>query len=416
MRTMQTKASRRQSAQPEQRAVQAQPALAGHKPNPLGNAGLLMSLQRSHGNRYVQRLLKAKGNAAREVIQAKLNISQPGDPYEQEAERVAQEVMSMSHAATAHGGAKAVNVQRMCAECEEQSLHKASQGPAASEPAGLEERVDRARSGGEPLPDSARSFFEPRFGRDFSQVRIHTDGAAGESAQELNARAYTVGRDIVFGTGEYAPETDSGKALLAHELVHVVQQRGQHVQRLTVTGIGAGTQSTCGGYTRQWDFTLDAAAPEAGYIVQKVDFYKDTAACDKPAVTATPATPTLTFWEAWPVNSGAKLFDLRATIGYTDQSSAVNHPDTTGTVAATGTIKFFKSSVTGNLGSLTADGLWHRGVSGGERQSGVLPSTHTEPVWWSGTPEEGPATRSAQSAWSCCGEASTQFNTITFNP
>jgi len=65
---------------------------------------------------------------------------------------------------------------------------------------------------------------EPRFGHDFSQVQVHTDEKAADSARSVNALAYTVGRDVVFGTGQYAPETTAGKRLLAHELTHVVQQ------------------------------------------------------------------------------------------------------------------------------------------------------------------------------------------------
>jgi len=78
---------------------------------------------------------------------------------------------------------------------------------------------------GEPLPASLRAWIEPRFGRDFSDVRIHHDAQAAESARAVNARAYTAGRDIVFGAEEFAPETRAGQRLLAHELTHVVQQR-----------------------------------------------------------------------------------------------------------------------------------------------------------------------------------------------
>jgi hypothetical protein len=79
-------------------------------------------------------------------------------------------------------------------------------------------------SPGQPLDKEARDFFEPRFRHDFSQVRVHTDSKAAESVQALNALAYTVGRDVVFGAGQYAPETIAGRRLMAHELTHVVQQ------------------------------------------------------------------------------------------------------------------------------------------------------------------------------------------------
>ncbi|MES1242778.1 MAG: DUF4157 domain-containing protein [Acidobacteriota bacterium] len=79
---------------------------------------------------------------------------------------------------------------------------------------------------GQPLDSGIRDFMESRFGHDFSQVRVHTGGAAAQSSQALNARAYTVGSDIVFGVSQFAPGTNEGRKLLAHELTHVVQQAG----------------------------------------------------------------------------------------------------------------------------------------------------------------------------------------------
>ncbi len=80
-------------------------------------------------------------------------------------------------------------------------------------------------SGGRPLDPVIRAFFEPRLGHDFSQVRVHADAKAGDSARSLNALAYTAGQDVVFEAGQYAPGSRAGRRLLAHELVHVVQQR-----------------------------------------------------------------------------------------------------------------------------------------------------------------------------------------------
>lgn len=79
-------------------------------------------------------------------------------------------------------------------------------------------------SPGQPLDAGTRAFMEPRFGQDFSQVRVHTDAKAAESTQAVNAVAYTVGRNVVFGAGQYAPGTSEGRRLMAHELTHVVQQ------------------------------------------------------------------------------------------------------------------------------------------------------------------------------------------------
>jgi hypothetical protein len=103
-------------------------------------------------------------------------------------------------------------------------------------------QVDAARGGGggggRPLATPVREFFEPRFGHGFGDVRVHTDAQAARSARSLNALAYTVGTDVVFAEGQYAPETQAGRTLLAHELTHVVQQRGgaPRVQRKVAPG------------------------------------------------------------------------------------------------------------------------------------------------------------------------------------
>lgn len=95
----------------------------------------------------------------------------------------------------------------------------------STEPAGVPPIVyDVLRYSGRPLDPAMRTFMEPRFGRDFSQVRVHTDAAAAASAREVHARAYTVGRDVVFGAGRYEPATPEGRRLIAHELTHVLQQ------------------------------------------------------------------------------------------------------------------------------------------------------------------------------------------------
>lgn len=98
---------------------------------------------------------------------------------------------------------------------------------------------DVLNSSGQPLDEGTRAFMEPRFGHDFSQVRIHTDERAVESAEAVNALAYTVGRNVVFGEGQYAPGTYEGQMVLAHELTHVVQQdgsAGEHPTRIDLPG------------------------------------------------------------------------------------------------------------------------------------------------------------------------------------
>ena len=89
-----------------------------------------------------------------------------------------------------------------------------------------ERRIEARRGMGEPLAEDLRRDMEARFGHDFASVRIHTDAEAADLAAKLGARAFTVGRDVFFAAGEYAPQTDAGRELLAHELTHVVQQGG----------------------------------------------------------------------------------------------------------------------------------------------------------------------------------------------
>lgn len=157
------------------------------------------------------------------AIQAKLKINKPGDKYEQEADKVAEQVMRMPE----------LQVQRkecFSPDCKEEDKDKILQAKSVGSD-GNAQASDHLliqsvlSSPGQPLDVATRSFMEPRFEQDFSGVRVHTDGKAAESAQVVNARAYTVGQHVVFGRGQYVSETDEGKRLVAHELVHVEQQR-----------------------------------------------------------------------------------------------------------------------------------------------------------------------------------------------
>ena len=163
----------------------------------------------------------------RDLIQAKLTVSQPDDRFEKEADRVADQVLRMPAPALTRPDTEAapirpLAIQRRCQECEEE-LQRQLQG-SATESAGLDSVAATLRGTGRPLDPTTRAFFEPRFGVDFSAVRIHTGTPAAASARAVNALAYTVGRDVVFSSGQYAPHSDSGRKLLAHELTHVVQQ------------------------------------------------------------------------------------------------------------------------------------------------------------------------------------------------
>lgn len=218
----------------------------------------IVSLQQTLGNQTVQRLYRSG------LLQAKLRIGQPNDIYEQEADRVADQVMRMPD--NAAGDSQQSALSRASKSVQAKSGCALSKGPSCGEeePTGkmiMPERIrpsdsDSGQSpavtpstesairsltgGGRPLSQLERSFFEPRFGTDFSDVRIHSGNHAGELAQTVQAKAFTLGRDIYFGRGQYnTGEAQSGR-LLAHELTHVVQQAGANksLQRQHVPDTG----------------------------------------------------------------------------------------------------------------------------------------------------------------------------------
>ena len=195
-----------------------------------GRTNLVLHLQRTYGNRYVQRLLNSK------AVQAKLPVNAPGDIYEQEADRVAEAVtkavtsLKQRQVEEEEGEEEEVQaklVRRQGEEEEEiQAQSTGNQPTTVSE--NLETRINDARGSGHPLSDNVREPMEQAFGTDFNGVRVHTDSQADLLSQELSARAFTTARDIFFRQGEYSLGTDSGKKLIAHELTHVMQQSGRN--------------------------------------------------------------------------------------------------------------------------------------------------------------------------------------------
>lgn len=187
----------------------------------LGPGGVRQSagrLQRAYGNRYVGQVAT---QAAPLVVQPKLTVTPPGDQYEEEADRVAGQVMRQIQ-----GGA----VQHAPEDEEAPVMRKgvdAATGGVAVSP-GVESAIESARGGGQPLPEGTRAAMEGAIGADFSGVRVHADGQAHALNEDLSARAFTTGQDIFFRQGEYAPGRAEGQRLLAHELAHVVQQEGQN--------------------------------------------------------------------------------------------------------------------------------------------------------------------------------------------
>ena len=265
------------------------------------SAPRLVGLQSAIGNQAMRRLIDSP------FIQAKLEVSQPGDPSEKEADRVADTVMRMPDTGAEDESGKVIPVpteftpdvqakledeegrketvpaeveiqrvplavreddgeeeekeavatkpiddapvlrqakadeeeetetstpiQRQTEEEEEEKepqrlqAHSAS-GHTPQVTPSIANNIRSLNGSGSPLPPATRAFFEPRFGSDFSGVRVHTDSRAADTAKSLQARAFTVGENIAFGSGQYAPESEAGRHLLAHELTHVVQQSG----------------------------------------------------------------------------------------------------------------------------------------------------------------------------------------------
>jgi hypothetical protein len=213
-------------------------------------------LRQRLGNQGVQRLIGGKvghtngSTQSSQAVQANLTVSEPGDIYEREADRTANAVMRMPDSSV--GDAPALNsgttpaVQRMCTGCNDELEKKPEATVQRKEEAGgapsgtrdVARNIDSLRGGGSELPAPTRAFFEPRFGANFSQVRVHTDTHAAGTASSINAKAFTVGLDIAFGAGQYAPDTRSGRHLLAHELTHVVQQSSGRVPQEIDAGRG----------------------------------------------------------------------------------------------------------------------------------------------------------------------------------
>ena len=238
----------------------------------------ILSLQSTIGNQAVQRLLKSG------TLQAKLRIGKPDDKYEREADMIADKVMRMPEMtdcleckdnAEESLQTKPITTQitplvrRQAEEEEEEAIQgkfepsllqkqdeeeeeepiqaklepsslqrqiepeeeeegsiqtKSNSSSIAEISSSVESNINSLKGGGHPLSESTRKYFEPRFGYDFKGVRVHTDSKASETAKSINAKAFTKGRNIVFGAGKYSPTTSTGKKLLAHELTHVVQQ------------------------------------------------------------------------------------------------------------------------------------------------------------------------------------------------
>ncbi len=159
----------------------------------------------------------------------RLQMGRPDDASEAEADSLARRVLSGQP-----GSASPILAARPPAQPE---IHaRAGPGQSIAAPAGLENRISSAASEGRPMPQDQRGFFEPRFGHDFSVVRIHDGPASAAAARSAGAQAFTFGRDIYFGAGHYQPHIAQGRDLMAHELAHTVQARSHVIARRALPG------------------------------------------------------------------------------------------------------------------------------------------------------------------------------------
>ncbi len=205
------------------------------------------------------------------VIQAKLTVNTPGDQYEQEADHVADQVMRMKTGDTPIVQRMPLTsmsgVMRKCAACEKEEqeggIHRKETGGQGGQAAPPIVNSVLSSGGGHSLDAGTKGFMESRFGQDFSQVRIHTDARAAESAQAIQAKAYTSGRDIVFGSGEYQPGSEGGKRLLAHELVHVGQQTSASGKKIARSNSSFELSPVAGQPIIQRDLAIQPPRPAA---------------------------------------------------------------------------------------------------------------------------------------------------------
>ncbi len=230
-----------------------------HTPTPQAEQGGIRDLQRMLGNQGVQRLLAAHPTLA----QAKLTVGAADDAYEQEADRVASEVMTMQSPAGDAGiqrespeeeelMMKRADLQRQeeeeelqlkrqpeivqraaLGEEEEMQMKRIQRDADELDMMGsfdvageLEGQIQNQKGGGQGLDGGDQQFFESRFGQDFSDVKVHTGGESDSINRSIGARAFTNGSDVFMRGGEYNPGTSGSRELLAHELTHVVQQTG----------------------------------------------------------------------------------------------------------------------------------------------------------------------------------------------
>lgn len=212
-------------------------------------------------------------------IQEKLIVTSPSDQYEQEANRVARQVVDQINTPPTvqhHGKQEDSEAISLLPQLEVTAMHPQGAAHSVVVPAALTPAVQQARHGGQAIPEKTREPLERGFAADFRKVRIHADSRAAQLSRALQARAFTTGHDIFFGPGAYNPSSRGGQELLAHELTHVLQQSqgtilgtAHHVQRSFGFEIELPILLT--GYT-ETDNYFDPAVKNEGTIVTSPNF------------------------------------------------------------------------------------------------------------------------------------------------
>jgi hypothetical protein len=177
------------------------------------------------------------GNCPRCIAQPKLKVSHPDDPLEREADRVAERVLSGTPGPAPATAAGPPPLQRVSAETsperddgdtapeeEQQEIQRLASAGNAAPPADAAAALRASDGAGEPIPPALRGAMEAGIGAEFSAVRVHADARAASLCESVSARAFTHGANVYFNRGEYRPDAREGRRVLAHELVHVVQQ------------------------------------------------------------------------------------------------------------------------------------------------------------------------------------------------
>lgn len=277
---------------------------------------------KNDGTATLRRIIRggaeSSGSRLAPAIQPKLSVGKPGDKYETEAESKADKVMAMPapglKAVTpqpaggdisrmVQSGAEEEELQTQPAEEKEEDLVQrqleTEEEELQAQPLEEEERIQRRtetdsgsskvsssfestlsgmKSSGDPLPESVRSYMEPRFGADFSNIRIHTGSESAELNRRINAQAFTHGRDIYFNEGKFNPDSSSGKHLIAHELTHTIQQ-GAAVQTKSNANKTSATSSSekiqRSWLGDAWDTVSGAASSAAEWVGDSLEAGKD---------------------------------------------------------------------------------------------------------------------------------------------